>query len=98
MSKKKTKTVAKKTLAWTALGSYLRSRRESLNLNQKTMAQKLGYTSPQIISNIERGVQGVPVKKVKAFVKIYKADPKEVFDAYIKVQSTALTKELGIKI
>jgi transcriptional regulator with XRE-family HTH domain len=44
------------------LGTYLKDVREDANLTQADVSHKLGYTSPQFISNIERGISVVPLK------------------------------------
>lgn len=51
----------------------LRSYRKKAGLTQTELAYKLGYTSPQFISNIERQLAGLPpakFTKVSALLKI----------------------------
>lgn len=38
---------------------------------QGQLAKALGFESPQLVSNIERGIQLFPVKRVKQFKKIF---------------------------
>ena len=38
------------------LGDYLQSKRMKVGLSQGDVATKLGYSSPQFISNFERGL------------------------------------------
>lgn len=40
-------------------------------LSQGQVAEKLGYTSPQMISNAERDLSFMPLKSVKKLAKIY---------------------------
>ena len=44
------------------LGTYLKQVRETSGLTQHDVSAKLGYSSPQFISNIERGISVVPLK------------------------------------
>lgn len=55
------------------LGEYLKSKREAANLTQYIVAEELGYTSPQFISNIERGISVAPLKTLSRMLKLYKA-------------------------
>jgi len=48
--------------------SGLRSKKA---LTQSELAKKLGFNSAQLISNIERGVQAFPVRRIKEFKKIF---------------------------
>lgn len=45
--------------------------RAEVGLSQADLAKKLGYASPQFISNIERGLCGVPIDKIKIIDKAY---------------------------
>ncbi len=52
-------------------GAVLREIREAANLTQKDVSDHLGYTSPQFISNTERGICRFPVKNLKLLGKLY---------------------------
>lgn len=60
------------------VGKFLKKRRLSLNISQKLMAQKLGFKTCQLISNIERGVSGIPSSRIKDFAKILELDTKDL--------------------
>ena len=47
------------------LGPFLKKARSKMGLSQRDVADKLGYTSPQFISNVERGLCSPPLKKLK---------------------------------
>lgn len=47
------------------LGQYIARRRDELGLTQRDVAQVLGYSGPQFISNIERGLAGLPLMKYR---------------------------------
>lgn len=45
----------------------IRARREALDLSQDDLAELLGYSGKTAISKIERGVNGVSSKRIRAF-------------------------------
>lgn len=53
---------------------FVKEAREKAGLTQGQVAKKLKYTSPQFISNVERGKCFLPLKKVRPFCKVTKAD------------------------
>ena len=50
----------------------LKSYRISSGLSQADLSKKLGYKSPQLISNIERGLCGIPADKAKQYLQFIK--------------------------
>lgn len=58
-------------------GKYLKQLRQDRNLTQRAVSVELGYTGPQLISNIERGVCSVPDKLLGSFIRLYKVDEEE---------------------
>lgn len=55
------------------LGNFLKMRRLDLGLTQIEVGELVGYSpevAKQAISQIERGVTGIPAKKNEAFIKI----------------------------
>lgn len=54
------------------ISKTFREARLKQGLNQGQLAQKLGYTSPQIVSNWERGLTTPPVKRLKKLCKVLK--------------------------
>lgn len=48
-----------------SLGRVIARRRDELGLTQREVAESLGYRGPQFISNIERGVAGLPITKYR---------------------------------
>lgn len=49
----------------------LLSIRNTYSLSQWQLAKRLGYTSPQFVSNIERGLCGLPLESVKIIKAAY---------------------------
>ncbi|MCB0391408.1 MAG: helix-turn-helix domain-containing protein [Bdellovibrionales bacterium] len=72
------------------LGIYFKKRREKLGLQQKDVAKALGYTSPQFISNMERGLSLPPLKKIKKLIKLYELPPEEVLKIIMSEQEKVL--------
>ena len=70
---------AKDLTPYNQLGSELKTLRVKAGLKQKEVASKLGYTSPQFISNWERGISSPPVKSLKQLAEIYNTNPDSLF-------------------
>lgn len=52
-------------------------------LSQTELASKIGYGNGQLISNIERGVCGVPLKKISGIANILKISEVEIKQAIL---------------
>lgn len=52
------------------LHKALKAAREKAGVTQDGMAKEMGYKSAQIVSNWERGVCDLPLKKARKFCKI----------------------------
>lgn len=77
------------------LGEFLRKHREKMGLTQGEVAEKIGYSSPQFISNIERGVSVTPLHTLAALIKMYKCNQNEVIHLLMKSQREILRDRLG---
>jgi transcriptional regulator with XRE-family HTH domain len=53
-----------------SMGDTLKAFREKTGMAQGELAKKLGYASPQFVSNWERGICGIPFKKAPVFCKM----------------------------
>jgi transcriptional regulator with XRE-family HTH domain len=76
------------------LGQFLKETREDANFTQADVSQKLGYTSPQFISNIERGISVAPLKTLARMVQLYKASPESVVKIILESQRKLLREKL----
>ena len=65
------------------LAEYLKKSRENNGLSQTFVSSKLGYSSPQFVSNWERGLSHPPLKSLKKIAKLYKLKDKELFDVFV---------------
>lgn len=68
------------------LGLYLKEKREAAGLSQSEVAKKLGYSSPQFISNCERGLCALPLDTLKTIIKLYSLSPSEVIELILEEQ------------
>jgi len=76
------------------LGQYLQNKRQAAGLTQMQVARKLRYSSPQFVSNFERGLCSPPMKNLRTLVKLYDIDARELIDLIIKEQKQILTSAL----
>ena len=53
------------------LGLFLKQKRQNVRLTQATVAKILGLEGPQFISNLERGISGLPVKHIVPIAELY---------------------------
>jgi len=89
--------VKKKKEMHTEIGKYLYEKRIKAGLSQKDVSDKLGYTSPQFISNYERGLCSPPLKKLKKIADLYKIKPKTIADIMVKYSIEAIYTEMELK-
>ena len=57
------------------IGEFIQEKRVKANLSQWDLAQTLGYSSPQFVSNIERGISTVPKTKIRTFAARLNVSP-----------------------
>jgi transcriptional regulator with XRE-family HTH domain len=78
------------------VGSFIRQRREALNLSQRALGQM--FTPPvttQFISNVERGVTPLPPNHVPTLTKALLVSEKELLDLLEKEYTAKLSGRLG---
>ncbi|MFZ4404326.1 MAG: helix-turn-helix domain-containing protein [Pseudobdellovibrionaceae bacterium] len=76
------------------LSEFLKNKREASGLSQKDVAKKLGYTSPQFISNWERGISNPPLPKVKRLADLYKIPHDEIYNVMLNYTIQVATEDL----
>ena len=76
------------------LAKYLKDKRTSAKLSQSAVAEKLGYSTPQFISNWERGVSHPPVKSLRKIADLYKISADELFEVLLKAVLTKVAEDL----
>ncbi len=57
---------------------YLKDMRIKKGISQRELAEMLGYTSGQFVSNYERGMCPVPLEKVKDMIGLLNLDSTKV--------------------
>lgn len=71
-------------------GLYLKEKRISAKMSQSEVAERLGYTSSQFISNWERGLCSPPMDVLQRLIKIYKVDPRRLVQLILEDNERAL--------
>lgn len=66
------------------LARYLKKKRERAGMSQREVAEILGLSTPQLISNVERGACAPPDKKVKKWTLAIGGDIKQVEKMIVK--------------
>lgn len=67
-----------------ALSEFLKEKRTQAGLSQKDVADKLGYSSAQFISNWERGLSSPPMHTLKKLADMYNVNVDEMFDVILE--------------
>lgn len=75
------------------LSVFLKEKRVTAGLTQSEVARKLGYSSPQFVSNWERGLANPPVFILKDLTKMYKVSADTMFDLLMDEVRTSMEKE-----
>lgn len=78
------------------LGTLLKDARIKQGFSQRDISTKLGYTSPQFISNIERGLCMPPLRQLKVMIELYNLNREEVADLIINAQGDFVRSQLGL--
>ena len=74
------------------LGNYIKANRERLNISQRELSEYLKLSSPQFISNIERGVAPIPTKMLGKLSKKLKIDVDDIIELMVEEARTELKK------
>ena len=80
------------------LADFLKEKRVAAGLSQKDVADKLGYSTPQFISNWERGVSHPPINALKKIGEMYKVSADELFEVTLNTTIQDVTQDLRRKI
>jgi transcriptional regulator with XRE-family HTH domain len=75
------------------LAGYLKDKRVAAGLTQSEVAKKLGYSSPQFVSNWERGLANPPVFVLRDLTKMYKVGADQMFDLLVVDVKAELERE-----
>jgi transcriptional regulator with XRE-family HTH domain len=83
------------TVKYQSLGIFLRDARLKKNYSQWDVAKKIGYSSPQFISNLERGISSPPLKLLRVLVDLYDMSPRELLQVITEEQERILKQNLS---
>lgn len=67
-----------------SLAAFLRAARNRAGLSQRDVALRLGYGTPQFISNWERGISSPPCRAVHTLAELYRVSADELYDALVE--------------
>jgi transcriptional regulator with XRE-family HTH domain len=79
------------------VGEYLQKNRLRAGLTQRSVSDKLGYSSPQFISNFERGIALPPLPKLKVLIDLYKIDQRTLIKLILETERAELCRVLDLK-
>ena len=77
------------------LGRFLRVKRMECGLTQADVAEKVGLSSGQYLSNVERGCCCISLKCLRKLVALYGFPVEEVLSLMLELERESLWKALG---
>jgi len=79
------------------LSVFLRDKRLKAGISQGEVARTLGYTSPQFVSNWERGLSEPPIATLKKLASLYSVPLDEMFEVVMEATLEKVKAELHAK-
>lgn len=79
------------------IGMFLKEKREDAGLSQGDVRDALGYKTPQIISDWERGVCGAPRDALLKLADLYKVKPAVLADVLLEAERKEIATLLRLK-
>ena len=79
------------------LAKGLKQKRVAAGLSQRDVSDELGYSTPQFISNWERGISCPPVGSLKKLGRIYGVPADDLFQAMLSSTLDQVAKDLRRK-
>ena len=76
------------------LGTFIKESRLSQGYSQADLATALGYSSPQFISDWERGVSAPPMKKLPEIANALEVEMEVLFELLVELATLQLTTSL----
>jgi transcriptional regulator with XRE-family HTH domain len=77
------------------LGSMLKDKRISKGMTQMELAQELGYTSPQFVSNWERGMCSPAFDTLPTIAKLLVIPKKDIIQIIVEETKTELEENFS---
>jgi transcriptional regulator with XRE-family HTH domain len=75
------------------LGAFLKSKRQSAGLTQWFVAEQLGYSTPQFVSNWGRGLSIPPVHTLPALARFYAVSQSDMIAEMHRYQAEVMEAE-----
>jgi transcriptional regulator with XRE-family HTH domain len=79
------------------VGEFFRVKREAAGFSQRYLSEKLGYSSPQMISNWERGLCAPPIDAIVQMVALFKLSKGAVIDLLLSENRRYLERQLSVR-
>lgn len=79
------------------LAEFLKTKRLASGLSQRDVADRLHYSTPQFISNWERGVSQPPIAAIKKLGVMYGISSEDLFNQVLTQTIADVTADLRIK-
>lgn len=86
-----------KTKKLNILSNFLKEKRLAAGLSQSAVAKKLGYKSPQFVSNWERGLSDPPIQTLRKISVLYNVSLEEVYRVTLESTIRKMTSEMKRK-
>lgn len=90
--RKSSSAIARKAKGLSRVQKFCKIQRVKSGLSQRQLAKKLGYTTSQLISNLERGQAHLPLAKAKTFCKVTGTPPAHLKSVVIADATDALAR------
>ena len=84
-------------LVMRTLNDYLKQKRLDTGLSQLDVAKVLGYSSPQFVSNWERGLVSPPLETIAVLIELYKLPSGEVISRILEETKEHLESSLSTR-
>jgi transcriptional regulator with XRE-family HTH domain len=92
------KKMVEQSQTWTNFADYLKFLRANSRLSQGKVAKKLGYSSPQFVSNWERGLSEPPIETLPKIASIYQVSLESLSEFYVQHRVHEFEKEIRAKL
>lgn len=81
----------------TPLAIYLKSNRIKSGLSQAEVAAKLGYRTPQFISNWERGISLPPINAIDLLADLFSLPSDQIFQIILETSINQVGQNMRIQ-
>lgn len=98
MSKKRNESEqSARQLMYAEIGQFLKNKREEAGLSQKDVAEQAKLSTPQYVSNVERGISPPSNDFLRLLIRLYKLNVNELIEFMTEQQQRYLTQEFMVR-